>query len=77
MAPAGPVRAEGHGLPEGYGETVADDRSVTDVSQARGQGRTDGVWILLAAAARYATTVAVKPRTDQPPADDVSKESPR
>ncbi|MGW7041779.1 TIGR02678 family protein [Streptomyces avermitilis] len=77
MAPAGPVRAEGHGLPEGYGETVADDRSVTDVSQARGQGRTDGVWILLAAAARYATTVAVTPRTDQPPADDVSKESPR
>lgn len=77
MAPAGPVRADGHGLPEGYEETVADGRSVTDVSQARGQDRTDNGWILLAAAARYATTVAVKSRTDQSPADDVSKESPR
>ncbi|MFF0061175.1 TIGR02678 family protein [Streptomyces sp. NPDC005279] len=82
MAPAGPVRADGHGLPEGYEGTVADGRSVTDVSQARGQGGTDGGWILLAAAARYATTVAVKPRTDtsrtdRSPADDVSKEPPR
>jgi uncharacterized protein (TIGR02678 family) len=77
MAPAGPVRSGGHGLPEGYDESVADGRSVTDVSQARGQGRTDSGWILLAAAARYATTVAVKPRTDQSPADDVFEESPR
>ncbi|MFF7970259.1 TIGR02678 family protein [Streptomyces sp. NPDC007905] len=77
MAPAGPVRAEGQGLPEGYEQTVADGRSVTDVAQARGQGRTDGGWILLAAAARYATTVAVRPRTDPSPADDVSEESPR
>ncbi|MEH0416900.1 TIGR02678 family protein [Streptomyces sp. B21-083] len=83
MARAGPVRADGHGLPEGYGETVTDGRSVTDVSQARGQSHADGVpgladggWILLAAAARYATTVEVKPRTDQSPADDVAKESP-
>ncbi len=77
MGPAGPVRADGHGLPEGYEQTVADGRSVTDVSQARGQDRPDGGWILLAAAARYATTVAVKPRTDQSPADDVFEESPR
>jgi uncharacterized protein (TIGR02678 family) len=40
MAPAGPVRADGHGL-------------------------------------RYATTVAVKPRIDRSPADDVFKEPPR
>jgi uncharacterized protein (TIGR02678 family) len=77
MAPAGPVRAEGHGLPEGYEQTVADGRSVTDVSQARGQDSSDGGWILLAAAARYATTVAVKPRTDRSPADDDPKEPSR
>ncbi|WP_330286241.1 TIGR02678 family protein [Streptomyces sp. NBC_00576] len=77
MTSAGPVRADGHGLPEGYEQTVADGRSVTDVSQARGCDRPAGGWILLAAAARYATTVAVKSRTDQPPADDVSEESPR
>jgi hypothetical protein len=77
MAPAGPVRADGHGLPEGYEQTVADGRSVTDVSQARGQDRPDGGWILLAAAARYATTVAVRPRTDRSTADDVSEESTR
>ncbi|WP_171108539.1 MULTISPECIES: TIGR02678 family protein [Streptomyces] len=83
MAPAGPVRADGHGLPEGYGETVADGRSVTDVSGARGKDRTGGGWILLAAAARYATTVTVKPAAAQlpadaqPPADDISKEPPR
>ncbi|MFI0542715.1 TIGR02678 family protein [Streptomyces sp. WSLK1-3] len=77
MAPAGPVRADGHGLPEGYEQAVAGGRSVTDVSQARGQGSVDGGWILLAAAARYATTVAVKNRTDRSPADDDSKEPPR
>ncbi|MFD5335611.1 TIGR02678 family protein [Streptomyces hawaiiensis] len=77
MAPDGPVRADGHGLPEGYEQTVADGRSVTDVSQARGQDRPDGGWILLAAAARYATTVAVRPRTDRSPAGDLSEESTR
>ncbi|WP_327699086.1 TIGR02678 family protein [Streptomyces sp. NBC_00459] len=77
MASAGPVRADGHGLPEGYEQTVTDGRSVTDVSQARGQNRPDGGWILLAAAARYATTVAVRPRIDRSPADDVFEESPR
>ncbi|AXL92313.1 TIGR02678 family protein [Streptomyces sp. CB09001] len=81
MAPAGPVRADGTGGPEGYERDPADGRSVTDVSQARGQSRTDGGgWILLAAAARYATKVAVKPRTTPSPADvapDTPKESPR
>jgi len=77
MAPAGPVRADGHGLPAGYEDTVPDGRPVTDVSGARGQGRTGGGWVLLAAAARYATTVAVKPRTEQSTADSVTEESPR
>lgn len=79
MAPAGPVRAGGHGLPEGYQEPVADGRSVTDVSGARGRHDATG-WVLLAAAARYATTVAIKPRT-QPSAesttDDATEEPPR
>lgn len=79
MAPAGPVRAGSHGLPEGYEESVADGRSVTDVSAAR--GRHDAAdWVLLAAAARYATTVAIKPRTEQSSqstADDVTEEPPR
>lgn len=61
VAPAGPVRADGHGLPEEYEGTTSDGRVVTDVSKARGGGDTAG-WVLLAAAARYATTVAVKPR---------------
>ncbi|UIX30792.1 TIGR02678 family protein [Streptomyces sp. GQFP] len=69
MAPAGPVRADGHGVPEGYEETVTDGRSVTDVSGARGQQRGGG-WVLLAAAARYATTVEVKPRSEQFPTND-------
>ncbi|WP_030868192.1 TIGR02678 family protein [Streptomyces sp. NRRL S-37] len=77
MAPAGPVRADGHGVPEGYEETAADGRSVTDVSGARGQDRADGGWILLAAAARYATTVAVRPRTAQSSTDDPAKEQTR
>lgn len=77
MAPAGPVRADGHGVPEGYDGTAADGRSVTDVSGARGQDRADGGWILLAAAARYATTVAVGPRTTQSSTDDPAEEPPR
>lgn len=67
MAPVGPVRADGHGLPEGYEDTVPDGRPVTDVSGARAAG--SGGWVLLAAAARFATTVAVKPRTQQLGAD--------
>lgn len=77
MAPAGPVRADGHGVPEGYDGTAADGRSVTDVSGARGQGPADGGWILLAAAARYATTVAVGPRTTRSSTDDPAKEQTR
>ncbi|GGS95017.1 TIGR02678 family protein [Streptomyces chromofuscus] len=66
MAPIAPVRADGHGLPEGYGEAAPEGRSVTGVSAARGQDRTDSTsgWVLLAAAARFATTVAVKRRTE-------------
>ncbi|MER6677921.1 TIGR02678 family protein [Streptomyces sp. NPDC000983] len=71
MAPAGPVRADGHGLPEGYEGAALDDRSVTDVSGARGQAGATG-WVLLAAAARFATTVAVSPRPAPRQADDVS-----
>ncbi len=70
MAPAGPVRADGHGLPEGYEDAALDGRPVTDVSGARGPDGVGG-WVLLAAAARFATTVAVTPRSEQPPADDV------
>lgn len=86
MAPVGPVRADGHGVPEGYEESVADGRAVTDVLEARGRIHPEGGWILLAAAARYATTVAVKSRTDHSPepsatsasaADDLAKEPPR
>lgn len=77
MAPAGPVRADGHGVPEGYDGTAADGRSVTDVSGARGRGPAEGGWILLAAAARYATTVAAGPRTAPSPTDDPAKEQTR
>ncbi|MEU9283619.1 TIGR02678 family protein [Streptomyces sp. NPDC048275] len=73
MAPAGPVRADGHGLPEGYEDTAPDGRSVTDVSGARGQDRPDA-WVLLAAAARFATTVAVKSRTEQSTANHVTEQ---
>jgi uncharacterized protein (TIGR02678 family) len=73
MAPAQPVRADGHGLPEGYEDTVPDGRSVTDVSGARGQDGEAG-WVLLAAAARFATTVAVTSRTEQSPAEYASQE---
>jgi len=70
MAPAGSVRADGHGLPEGYEDAVPDSRPVTDVSGARTVS--SGDWVLLAAAARFATTVAVKPGTQQPEADSAA-----
>jgi uncharacterized protein (TIGR02678 family) len=59
MAPAGPVRADGHGLPEERPESGSGSevRPVTDVSSARG-GRAEGEWVLLAGAARYATSVS-------------------
>ncbi|MHC5904513.1 TIGR02678 family protein, partial [Streptomyces sp. S6] len=61
LARAGPVRADGHGLPEAYEAKPTDSRTATDVSGARPR---DGAatWTLLAAAARYATTVTVNPR---------------
>ncbi|OLT27894.1 TIGR02678 family protein [Actinomadura sp. CNU-125] len=57
VAYAGPVRAEGAGLPEGYAGEVPDDRSVTDVRGARPVGM--GL-VLLAASARYAPDVTVR-----------------
>lgn len=60
MAPAGPLRAEGEGLPEGYVAQAPEGRLVTDVRGARPAG---GGWVLLAAAARYATHVTVRPAT--------------
>ncbi|WP_416975592.1 TIGR02678 family protein [Streptomyces sp. 4F14] len=75
VARAGPVRADGHGIPEGYEEASADGRSVTDVTGARGGNGTAG-WVLLAASARYATTVAVKPRRPSAPLDTL-QEPPR
>ncbi|MER5748500.1 TIGR02678 family protein [Streptomyces sp. NPDC002088] len=74
VAPAGPVRADGHGLPEGYEDAAPDGRPVTDVSGARGPD--GGGWVLLAAAARFATTVAVKSRTEQSAADHITQEPP-
>ncbi|MFJ4329710.1 MULTISPECIES: TIGR02678 family protein [unclassified Streptomyces] len=58
MAPARPLRAEGEGLPEGYVAQAPEGRLVTDVREARPTG---GGWVLLAAAARYATHVTVRP----------------
>jgi hypothetical protein len=58
MAPARPLRAEGEGLPEGYVAQAPEGRLVTDVRGARPTG---GGWVLLAAAARYATHVTVRP----------------
>jgi hypothetical protein len=69
VAPAGTLRSGGHGVPPGYPVVAGDGRAVTDVSAAR-PGVT-GEWVLLAAAARYATTVSIKradrraPQTDR------------
>ncbi|WP_051852712.1 TIGR02678 family protein [Streptomyces aureocirculatus] len=65
VASSGPVRADGHGLPQDYEPSPEDGRPVTDVSGARGDTGHNG-WVLLAAAARYATTVAMKSGA-QPP----------
>ncbi|MFF0083494.1 TIGR02678 family protein [Streptomyces canus] len=73
MAPAGPVRADGHALPEGYEDAALDGRSVTDVSGARGRHGMGG-WVLLAAAARFATTVAVASRTQPSSVHDTSQQ---
>ncbi|MHC0429470.1 TIGR02678 family protein [Streptomyces sp. O3] len=73
MARAGRLRAEGEGLPEGYVEEASEGRTVTDVHGARPGG--DG-WVLLAAAARYATQVTVRPATAVGKGKDVQEELP-
>ncbi|MET8486301.1 TIGR02678 family protein [Streptomyces tendae] len=73
MARAGRLRAEGEGLPEGYVEEASEARTVTDVHGARPGG--DG-WVLLAAAARYATRVTVRPATAAGKGTDVQEELP-
>lgn len=65
VAPAGPVRAAGVGVPAEYGSDAPDGRPVTPVSEARGEVEPGG-FVLLAAAARYATSVSVRPRTSGP-----------
>ncbi|MET7391371.1 TIGR02678 family protein [Streptomyces sp. NPDC005529] len=74
MARTGRLRAEGEGLPEGYAEEVPEGRTVTDVRGARPGGE---VWVLSAAAARYATFVTVRPAAKaRPSAADVQEELP-
>lgn len=73
MARAGRLRAEGEGLPEAYVEEASEGRTVTDVSGARPGG--DG-WVLLAAAARYATHVTVRPATAAGKGTDIQEELP-
>ncbi|HBF82176.1 MAG TPA: TIGR02678 family protein [Streptomyces sp.] len=73
MARAGRLRAEGEGLPKGYVEEASEGRTVTDVHGARPDG--DG-WVLLAAAARYATQVMVRPATAVGKVTDVQEELP-
>jgi uncharacterized protein (TIGR02678 family) len=73
MARTGRLRAEGAGLPEGYVEEAPEGRTVTDVRGARPGG--DG-WVLLAAAARYATHVTVRPATAAGKGADVQEELP-
>lgn len=73
LARAGRLRAEGEGLPEEYVEEASEGRTVTDVHGARPGG--DG-WVLLAAAARYATQVTVRPATTAGKGTDVQEELP-
>ncbi|GAQ64024.1 TIGR02678 family protein [Streptomyces scabiei] len=73
MARAGRLRAEGEGLPEGYVEEASEGRTVTDVHGARPGG---DCWVLLAAAARYATQVTVRPATAAGKGTDVQEEFP-
>ncbi|MEV6168219.1 TIGR02678 family protein [Streptomyces sp. NPDC051954] len=73
MTRAGRLRAEGEGLPEGYVEEASEGRTVTDVHGARPGG--DGL-VLLAAAARYATHVTVRPATAAGKGTDVQEELP-
>lgn len=66
VARDGALRSQGAGLPEGYEDAVPDGRPVTDVSGARASG--SGL-VLLAAAARYAAEVTVRPARASTPAD--------
>jgi uncharacterized protein (TIGR02678 family) len=58
LARDGVLRSQGAGLPDGYDDAVPEGRPVTDVSDARASG--SGL-VLLAAAARYAAQVTLRP----------------
>ncbi|MER6252645.1 TIGR02678 family protein [Streptomyces sp. NPDC001584] len=89
VAPAGPLRSTGQGLPEGYDDTAPEGRSVTDVLGARATGTTSTTdttdttaaaaetgWTLLAAAARYATHVTERRPAGATPGIDIQQELP-
>ncbi|MFG2439683.1 TIGR02678 family protein [Streptomyces sp. NPDC048508] len=73
MAHTTRLRSKGDGLPEGYVEEAPEGRSVTDVQGARPAG--EG-WVLLAAAARYATLVTVRPAAKARQSADLQQELP-
>ncbi|MFD5316813.1 TIGR02678 family protein [Streptomyces sp. NPDC127098] len=73
MARAGRLRADGEGLPAGYGQEAPEGRTVTDVRAARPG---DDGWVLLAGAARYATRVTLRPATAARKGADVQEELP-
>jgi uncharacterized protein (TIGR02678 family) len=73
MAPVGPLRAEGEGLPEGYVAQTPEGRQVTDV---RGRRSGSDGWVLLAAAARYAAHVTVRRATTAGTGADTQQELP-
>ncbi|WP_046779805.1 TIGR02678 family protein [Streptomyces yangpuensis] len=73
VTPVGPLRSAGHGIPEGYDDTVPEGRSVTDVLGARSAGTG---WVLLAAAARYATHVTERRPAGAAPGIDTQQELP-
>ncbi|MEV4560788.1 TIGR02678 family protein [Kitasatospora sp. NPDC049285] len=74
VARASRLRSDGHGVPPQYQVSAGDGRAVTDVSAAR-PGATDE-WVLLAAAARYATAVSIKRTDRRPPQSDRNGETP-
>ncbi|MGK5545530.1 TIGR02678 family protein [Streptomyces sp. URMC 127] len=73
MARTGPLRSEGRDVPEGYDGEVPEGRLVTDVTGAR--ARESGL-VLLAAAARYATSVTVGRTAGERPGPAVQEELP-
>ncbi|MFI9329227.1 TIGR02678 family protein [Kitasatospora sp. NPDC052868] len=72
VASAGPLRSEGHGLPQDHPSGSSDGRPVTEVTAARGHPVSGHV--LLAAAARYATTVSVRPQKEPAQREPAQKE---